>query len=726
MPRSATLSRPFFAKMPMSRRLDAFQDVLHRVALTVNSSLEIREVLERLADLTLEALQAERCNLLLLDDSGERLTPTFSIGKVTDESLLLRFKDLEPIDLKAVPARWHAVFAGRAFGIPDMAASPLVPPEIVEIFGSRSALVAPLVASGEALGVLCLDWTAPGRDFSEDEVALFEAIGVYAALAIRNARLFQRLAAKARTLQSMMEVGAALNSSPSLKTVLELICSAFQELLGTTHCSVNLLDEAVPGGVRTLAVRGVSWFTANPESLGSAPAAEVERVRNLWEKSPEPVIYEDPLRELPLERSLIPPSVRSVVLFPLVGSEGVNGFIIAGFPNVGAPMKDEIETGRALAEQAATAIARASLHENLRKRLHRVELLYRLSDVVSGTEDLSAAIRRLNRVLRPELGIRLKGIFLSNPKVREAVGGSPPGPEELEAIRSWRSSLSKGRRPLVPRRSKSFLLLPVVYGRKVVGAVAAQVDEASPAGDEGLLAAIASGCAEVVYKASLRRHLLETERRLAISAERDRIARDLHDSVTQLFTSIGMKLAEYIPEIPDPQWQRRLHELMKMAATGSLEVRQAIYALLFLQVRRRGLVRSLKELAQKFEATTGISVRLRLEGEPEPILAGKEDALFRVAHEALMNIERHSGATLVTIGLTYGTEAVCLRIRDDGIGLSEESSTNRSGRDFGLRNIEQMMDEVGGCFSIKNASPRGVTVRARVPKESKRRRRSRS
>lgn len=190
--------------------------VLHRVALTVSSSLDIKEVLERLARLTLEAIPADRCNLFLMDEGGTRLLPALSIGEVSDAGLWERFRALEPIDLFAVPDRWKAFTGGRALLIPDMAASPLIPPQIVEAFGSRSAFLAPLIANGEPIGVLSVDWLSAHVSRGTDELALLEAIAGYAALAIRNARLYQGLAAKARSLERLVEVAGRLQSAPTL------------------------------------------------------------------------------------------------------------------------------------------------------------------------------------------------------------------------------------------------------------------------------------------------------------------------------------------------------------------------------------------------------------------------------------------------------------------------------------------------------------------------------
>lgn len=691
-------------------------ELFHRIALTVNSSLELREVLKRLADLTLEAIPADRCNLFLLDESGERVLPTFSRGRMADPSLWERFKAMEPVDLKSVPARWKMFCAGRALAIPDVATSSVVPTEFVEIFGSRSALIAPLVAGGEPLGVFSLDWTAPGRDFDEDEVALFEAIGGYAALAVRNARLYEKLLSKAHTLERLVGVAAALNSSPSLRSVLDLICGAFEDVLGTTHCSVNLVDAAEPHRIRTIAVRGVSWFAGRIENLATISPNEIARVRDLWKSSPEPVIYSNVEQQEAVDSALIPPSVRSVALFPLVNSGKLQGAVVAGFPQEGGPPTASVETGHALADLAGTAVGRAGLHEDLRKRFHLTEVLYRLSDVVAGTADLTSALRKLNRVLLPEVGIKLGSIFVANSNLREAVGASAPGKEELEAIRSWRAVIGRGGYVPKPRAVDGGFLIPIIHRNRVQGVLLVEpiADERLET-DENFLIAVGSGCAEVILKAGLRWDLSEAERRLAVSAERERIARDLHDSVGQLLTGIGLTVSEYLSEAPDRLWRKRLEEIKKLAGQGSRDVRQAIYSMLFFQVRRNGLARSLRELCSKFEATNGISVKFKIEGAPIPLSSKRDDALFRVVHEALMNVERHSRASNVNVHLRYLDAHASLSVRDDGVGLAQRDPFGAKEAHFGLRALQRLIEEAGGSLEVRNANPRGVLVTASMP-----------
>lgn len=384
----------------------------------------------------------------------------------------------------------------------------------------------------------------------------------------------------------------------------------------------------------------------------------------------------------------------------------VNGSASRALPAVGRP--DGILPRLALIDHPRL--------DDLKQRLQRVEILYGLSDVIAGVSDLKTALRRLNRVLGPELGMQVKSVAISNPQIREAVGGLAPSHDEMETIGSWQSLLNRSK-TLDTQVTGNDLLVPLIHQCRVQGILKVKLVSGSLPEEERLPALIGTLCAEVIHKAVLRRKLEENERQVAIFAERERIARDLHDSVGRLLYDIGFLLNQYAKEAPDAIWRKRLGDLRDQAVKGGLEIRQAIHGLLFLQARRRGLDNSLRDLSRKFQASTGIDVRFKTTGKPVPLLPAQEDALFRVAYEALVNSERHARASLVLMVLTYEDREVHLKVSDDGVGLAHRNAFGRGGHHFGLRGIQRMVTDIGGNLYIRNASPHGVLVEARVDKD---------
>jgi signal transduction histidine kinase len=678
---------------PIPVRPGSLRPILQRVALAANSSLDADEVLERLATLTLEAIPADRCAIFLLDERS-RLCPRMGVGRLPNEAEFERFLRTEPIDLRDETDRWTAFVAGRAILIPDVQTSELVPDHFAEQFGARCVVAMPLVASGEPLGLLSVDWTTPDHACTPDEIGLIEAIGSYVALAVRNSKLYEGLASKARTLERLVGIAGALNSAASMTSVLQLVCSAFTDLLEAQTCAVRLGDPRVAGAVRT-----VASHSTIADGGKSKLAAENESLHALWTRSPEPAV--------------VTSDGRTVALFPLLRSEELLGYVFAAFPDDRDPSAESLATGHALAELAAAATGRAHLHQELNRRLQRVEIMHRLSDVVAGSAELGPALRKLNEALPSELGIKLDSISLANPSLREAIGAHAPGADQLEAIRSWRSTVSRGSTP-APRHAASGVLVPIVHRRRVLGALAVSLDDEITGYDDELLTMIASGCAEVIHKAALHRELSDSERRLAVVAERERIARDLHDSVGQVLTGLGMRLVSYTDEAPDRMWRERLAELRDLASRGSTEIRDAIQSMLFLQVRREGLARSLRDLARKFEATTGVDVSFRVSGDVVSLPTHAEDALFRVAHEALRNAERHSGATRVTLLLTYRVDGAAVCVTDDGVGLGDKDPFVQTEGHYGIEGLRTLLEGSGGELEVCDLMPHGVRIEGSI------------
>lgn len=686
------------------------QRILERVAFTLGSTLDLKEVLRHLAEIVQEAASAQRCSIVLLE--GNRLKPAVAIGAHPNEDLWSAFRSMPPIEM--TPEQWMLLRRGRALAFEDARRAQHLPPAWVERFDLRAIVVIPLLARGEPCGVMALDWPDV-RPIDAEELAMLEAVGTYAGLAVHNARLHERMARKSRTLEHLVDVASALNSSTSLAAVLDLICGGFETLLGAAHTSVNLVDPAHPLEVRTIATRGEAWFARDASSAHEGLPPEALLVDDeLWRSSVGPVVYPrlEPPDGRPAGRGR---TIESAALFPLFGADGLIGSVVAGFWRTGGPEPDELDTGQTLVELAATAITRADLHEQLRRRLRQLEVLSRLSDVVAGTVDLESALGEVNEALGPELGIHLWSVAVPNAALRAMIGGRPPDDHEMGAIRSWRSLLAGGARPVGLRQAGDDLLVPVVHRQRVQGALRVKRREGVvDLPDEEFLTAIGGACAEVLHRASLTRALQESERRLAVSAERERIAQDLHDSVGQLLTGMGLQLAELTGAAPDERWRERLESLLGLARRGEREIREAIYSLLFVQVREQGLLRSLEDLANRFESTTGISVDVRVDGEPAVLGTDREDALFRVVHEALHNAERHADATRIDVSLCYREDAAVLEVTDDGVGIADRTPGPEEAH-FGLRALARRLTALDGTFVVGRAGPKGTVVRATVP-----------
>lgn len=493
---------------------EAGDGLLERVAVALGSTLDLREVLRRLAEIVQERVSAQRCSIVLIE--GDRLEPAVAIGPRADASLWEAFRKMPPIPIGG--RRWEALEEGRAVVIDDARRSGLIPDEWVERFDLRSMVIVPLLARGEPCGAMAVDWPEV-RAVDATEAGLVEAIGAYAGVAVSNARLHERMTVKSRTLEHLVGVAGALNSSTSLTAVLDLVCEGFERIIRATHVAVSLSDVADPLKVTTLAQRGDDWLADVIDVRALAPE-ELAAADDVHGDELGPVVYRH-LDQKAFGRSLSHAGIRSAALFPLFGPEGTLGAVIAGFDDVRGPRAEELEAGQTLAEMAAAAIGRADLHDDLARRVRQLEILAHLADVVAGASDLDDALDRLRGAVERKTGLKIRAFVGASQHVRESLGGRSPGPEELTAIESWRAEAGGGE-PLRLRRRGDAVLVPVIRGGDVEGMMLVQADDHIDLTDEEFLLAVGAACAEILHRTSLRQALADTERRLAASLDRQR------------------------------------------------------------------------------------------------------------------------------------------------------------------------------------------------------------
>lgn len=225
------------------------------------------------------------------------------------------------------------------------------------------------------------------------------------------------------------------------------------------------------------------------------------------------------------------------------------------------------------------------------------------------------------------------------------------------------------------------------------------------------------GSLERTFNRMLER--LEEERReagahalRAQEAERQRLARGLHDEVGQSMTAVLLQLKRLTADA-SPDQRAQLAEAQEVVKTSLDDVRRLAQELRPELLDHLGLASALAELASGFEQRTHVPVQQRLERDLPPLDPHSELVLYRVAQESLTNIARHAQASEVLVSLETGTQSVVLRVVDDGRGLDPEC-----GEGGGLRGIRERALVVGGAAAIKPGPKGGVEVRLEVPAET--------
>ena len=207
--------------------------------------------------------------------------------------------------------------------------------------------------------------------------------------------------------------------------------------------------------------------------------------------------------------------------------------------------------------------------------------------------------------------------------------------------------------------------------------------------------------------------LLTTRQELAVLEERNRLARELHDTVKQhVFASALLVRAARKQVDRDPETAKRhLEEAEELAGEMQQELITLIRALRPAALSDQGLVSVVTEYAGEWTERTGIKVDLRVQGERTTSVE-VEETLYRVVQEALANVARHSGSATAEIRLAWQENQVYLSVSDQGGGFDALSSG--AGKGLGLVSMRERVEAIGGSMSIFS-SPGDTRIEACVP-----------
>ena len=213
----------------------------------------------------------------------------------------------------------------------------------------------------------------------------------------------------------------------------------------------------------------------------------------------------------------------------------------------------------------------------------------------------------------------------------------------------------------------------------------------------------------------LRMYAAQAEH-LAVVEERQRMARDLHDSAIQALYGLVLSAegaARRLAEGKVGLVGERLHEIRRTAQAALHETRSLIFELRPPDLEKEGLVAALRARLVSVEDRAGLHTALEVEGDgrlPHDLEAG----IYRVVQEALNNALKHSGAEQVTVSLRIGPEQVALEVADDGIGFDSQAA--QAGGGLGLRGMYERAAELGGKLSLQSGPGQGTRLRLEVPK----------
>ena len=282
-------------------------------------------------------------------------------------------------------------------------------------------------------------------------------------------------------------------------------------------------------------------------------------------------------------------------------------------------------------------------------------------------------------------------------------------------------------------RTQALLAAPLRQGGVTIGVLEAAHSEASGLTPEDLpsLAAAANWAAIAISNAQLHEQAQRARERQALLEERNRLARELHDAVTQSLYSMSTLAGAWRRQIEAGQLEpqsEHIIELGELAKQALREVRLVIYELRPTELEEEGLVGALYRRLEAVEQRAGMLTRLIVadkKGRPfsTPSFGGEsiidfyrmpppvEHGLYRIAQEALNNVLKHSGASQVSVTIRLGSSTLSMDIADNGQGVDLVQQQTDSHHGFGIAGMRERAQQLGGRLSIQSEPGAGTTVR---------------
>ena len=216
--------------------------------------------------------------------------------------------------------------------------------------------------------------------------------------------------------------------------------------------------------------------------------------------------------------------------------------------------------------------------------------------------------------------------------------------------------------------------------------------------------------------AGLQAQLVIQAREAGTNEERQRLAREIHDTIAQSFTGIVTQLEAASESPTSDDARRHVARAIDLARDGLNDARRSVRNLNPTELEDAVLSEALEKLVDTWSRWWNVETTVTITGTVEPLHDEIEATLLRVAQEALANVAKHANANRVGVTLTYMGDDVVLDIRDDGAGfVPGECPTHEHTHGYGLAGMRQRVERIAGRFDIETEPGHGTAVSAQVP-----------
>ncbi|MGD2179062.1 MAG: GAF domain-containing protein, partial [Anaerolineae bacterium] len=681
-----------------TRRRLAQLTALQETTTAVAGTLELESLLRLIVQDAVSLLQAEGGILNLVDWDAREDEVVAAAGVAADTV------GLPPSGLEASLSGWvtlndQPVVSNDVRADERISEAGLVWLESESGKRIRNTAAVPLRIKDRVVGTLVLLNKQGGEvSFDESDLNLLQAFANQAATAIENARLFEAEQRRAEQFRVISEVGRRTTSILSIDELLDQIVFLIQDSFDYDIVEIGLVE-----GEELVFKAGVDRGSQSPFP-GFRVLVGAEGITGRVAATGEPILVPDVSQD---ERFVgftqTPTETRSELAVPIRTKERIVGVLNLQSAQLNAFDESDLAVMQALADQAATAIENARLFEAEQRRAEQFRVISEVGRRITSMMSIESVLQQVVELIQCVFEYDHVHIgLIEGDEVIYRVGAGAlwddPNfqfePARLKAgengITGWVAAA--GEPLLVPDVSQdpryvwmrgsstlSELVVPIKLKGQVIGVLDAQSDRlnAFDESDVTVLQSLADQTAVAIDNA----RLYEQARRLAVVQERQRLARELHDSVTQALYGTTLYAEAATRQLATGQVElvsEHLRELRDTAQEALREMRLLIFELRPSILDSEGLTNALRARLEAVEERAGLEVELHLE-EEMVLPTAVEEGLYRIAQEALNNALKHACARRVCVSLDHREGAIVLEIVDDGVGFDPSTAVEGGG-----------------------------------------------
>jgi signal transduction histidine kinase len=386
-------------------------------------------------------------------------------------------------------------------------------------------------------------------------------------------------------------------------------------------------------------------------------------------------------------------------------------------------------------------VCTAEMRRQLDDERGRVQTLLNVAQTVSSTLELDEVVSRAAQQIVVALGADGCTFHLVNEERRSAVFLRDPSDWSSRVVRSF-DSYARAFHEVLARREpltsydvqsdarfvahrmrevgyKSMLGVPLVAKGKVIAeAWAYTLHDYRRFTDEEI--ALAQGIANVLGLVIQNAELYEQSKLVAVMEERTRLAREIHDGISQTLGALQLKTSQLEASLSEERFDESrgyLSELQDMISRAYRDLREAMFGLRAAVEPGTELVAALRDYLGHYRAQYGLDVRLEANDDEQATLDGEAQAqAMRIVQEALSNVRRHAGSEGATLSVERHGDEVRICVMDEGQGFDPaDLETQDEGRHLGLRTMRERAVSVGGALTIESEPGGGTAVVLRLP-----------